>query len=411
MNARSIILKKKRDYSCIRCRPIRFDEIFLKSQVSHTNTDCSRRAGFHSNLLQWLKGYLSNREQRVVVNSSNSDWLPVVSGVPQGSILGPMLFLCFINDMPSSTHNTTLALFADDSKCFRSVNSIADCQLLQTDINSLYDWGMTWDLHYHPSKCQIISMTRRTKHAINFDYKMNGVVLNRTSCIKDLGIDITYNLVWDHHINRVVSKCNKKLGMIKRAIGFHAPVSVSKALFSALVRGDVEYGSPLWSGTSKHNVIRLEGVQRRASNFILHYPGLDYKERLTQLNLLPLATRREINDLTFFFRCKYGLYDIDLSKFVVFNCDIQGRPSTRSSADHLLLVRQRCKTESHMNSFFHRIVPLWNRLPYDIRSCASFSSFKFHLIEFFKSQFTDHFDSSSTCTWISCCRCANCRPY
>jgi len=150
---------------------------------------------------------------------------------------------------------------------------------------------MKWDLHYHPSKCQIISMTRRTKHFVNFDYKMNGVVLERTSCIKDLGIDISCELIWDQHINRVVSKCNKKLGMVKRAIGFHAPLKMTKTLFTALIRSDVEYGSPLWSGTSKRNIQRLEGVQRRASNFILHYPGLGYKERLTKLDILPLSFR------------------------------------------------------------------------------------------------------------------------
>ena len=366
--------------------------------------------GFHSILLNWFRGYLSNRMQRVVIDGSNSDWLPVVSGVPQGSILGPMLFLCFINDMPSSAHNSTMALFADDSKCFRSINSISDCQLLQTDINSLFDWGMKWDLHYHPSKCQIISMTRRTKHAVDFDYKMNGVVLERTSCIKDLGVDISCDLVWDQHINRVVSKCNKKLGMIKRAIGFHAPEKISKTLFTALIRSDVEYGSPLWSGTSKRNLQRLEGVQRRASKFILHYPDLGYKERLAKLELLPLTFRREILDLSFFFRCKYGAYDLDLKNFVVFSSDIPDRPTTRSNDDSLLLVQQRCNTESHMNFYFNRIVPLWNQLPHDIRSCVSLSSFKAKLNGFFTAKFNDSFDTFSTCTWTSVCRCSTCRP-
>ena len=154
----------------------------------------------------------------MVVDGANSDWLPVLSGVPQGSILGPMLFLCYINDMPSSIQNSTIALFADDSKCFRTIQDTNDCLLLQRDIDSLYNWGKRWDLHYHPSKCQIICMSRR-KNIVNFDYKMNGAVLGRTDSIKDLGIDITYNLVWNDHIRRVVSKCNKKMGMVKRAIG------------------------------------------------------------------------------------------------------------------------------------------------------------------------------------------------
>ena len=149
------------------------------------------------------------REQRVVVDSLNSDWLPVLSGVLQGSILGPMLFLCYINDMPSCTHNSTTALFADDSKCFRPIHSVNDCLLLQKDIDSLYNWGQMWDLHYHPSKCQIISVTRK-RNVVKFDYCMNDTVLCRTDSIKDLGIDIASSLVWNDHIRRVVNKCNKK---------------------------------------------------------------------------------------------------------------------------------------------------------------------------------------------------------
>ena len=152
----------------------------------------------------------------MVVDGANSDWLPVLSGVPQGSILGPMLFLCYINDMPSSTQNSTIALFADDSKCFRTIQDTNDCLLLQRDIDSLYNWGKRWDLHYHPSKCQIICMSRR-KDIVNFDYKMNGAVLGRTDSIKDLGIDITYNLVWNQNGAQVIEITVYCQGRVKTA--------------------------------------------------------------------------------------------------------------------------------------------------------------------------------------------------
>ena len=256
-------------------------------------------------------------------------------------------------------------------------------------------------------------MSRR-KNIVNFDYKMNGAVLGRTDSIKDLGIDITYNLVWNDHIRRVVSKYNKKMGMVKREIGFNAPEKVSQTLFTALVRSDVEYGSPLWSGTSKRNLQLLEGVQRRATNYILRYPDQDYDGRLTKLDLLPLSYRREINDLCFFFRCKLELYELDLNHFVVFNYTLPDRPNTKSSDDPLLLVPQFCKTESHKASiglflcgiFFNRIVPMWNQLPLSIRTTAlttvaqdkpyhekplirdcfnhSMASFKSQLTEFYK---------------------------
>ena len=196
------------------------------------------------------------------------------------------------------------------------------------------------------SKCQIISVTRK-RNFVKFDYCMNDTVLCRTDSIKDLGIDISSSLVWNDHIRRVVNKCNKKMGMIKRAIGFNAPEKVFKSLFTELVRSDVEYGSSLWSGTTKRNLQLIEGIQRRATNYILQYPDIDYRERLSKLKLLPLSFRREIIDLTFFLKCKLELCDLNLNSFVVFNSTLQNRPTTRSSADPLLLIPKRCKTESH----------------------------------------------------------------
>lgn len=364
--------------------------------------------GFHSHLLNWFHAYLTGRNQRVIVEGIHSDWLPVLSGVPQGSILGPMLFLLYINDMPSVVQNAALALFADDSKCYKQISNMSDCKLLQNDIDALFQWSNNWDLHFHPSKCQVISITRRHK-MINFDYKINGVALERVKCIRDLGLDISATLVWNDHINKVIGKCNTKLGMIKRTIGYNAPQNVSKTLYTALVRSNLEYGSSLWGGTTKRNLKLLEGVQRRATNFILQYPDLTYNDRLLELSLLPLSFRREINDLLTFFRCKNNMYDLSLDNFVVFNSDIQGRPTTRSSSDPLLLIQQNFKTFSHKITFFNRIVPIWNQLPLHIRSSPSLVSFKHHVSEFYKCKFTDIFDTSNTCTWISFCHCITCR--
>ena len=233
---------------------------------------------------------MTNRRQRFVVDGTYSDWLPVVSGVPQGSILGPLLFVLYINDLPSVAKNTKVALFADDAKCYLNIESLGDCQLLQNDLNALVDWSSTWELNFHPSKCQVISVTRK-RNPFNFDYFMNNTRLGSVKSIKDLGIEISSKLDWNTHINNVVKKCNRKLGLIKRTVGFNAPVNVTKALYLALIRSDLEFGSCLWSGTSRHNVECLEGVQRRATKFIMHFPDLDYRERLGQLNLPPDITQ------------------------------------------------------------------------------------------------------------------------
>ena len=153
------------------------------------------------------------------------------------------------------------------------------------------------------------------------------------------------------------------MGMIKRAIGFNAPEKVSRSLFTALVRSDVEYGSSLWSGT----------------------------------------------DLTFFLKCKLELCDLNLNNFVVFNSTLQNRPTTRSSADPLLLIPKRCKTESHRASFFNRIVPLWNQLPLTVRSTVNMASFKSQLSEWYQNKFQESFNTDNVCSWVTCCQCCDCR--
>ena len=201
--------------------------------------------------------------------------------------------MLYINDLPNVAKNTKVALFADDAKCFLNIGSLDDCQLLQNDLNALVDWSSTWELNIHPSKhgaCRRISVTRKC-NPFNFDYFMNYTRLSSVKSIKDLGIEISSKLDWNTHINNDVKKCNRKLDLIKHTVSFNAPVNVTKALYLALIRSDLEFGSCLWSGTSRHNVECLEGVQRRATKFIMHFPDLDYRERLCQFKNLILILK------------------------------------------------------------------------------------------------------------------------
>jgi hypothetical protein len=247
--------------------------------------------GIHGKLHAWTRAYLSSRLQRVTVEGHNSDWLPVISGVPQGSILGPMLFLLYINDMPNVASSCAVALFADDSKVYKRINSVEDCMLLQKDLDSLVQWSETWELRFHPSKCQVLSVTRG-KNPAKFNYSMNGTSLEIVPSIKDLGVDIASTLTWDLHIKKIIAKANSKMGMIKRTVGYNAPSKVTLPLYTTLVRSNLEYCSVLWSGTSRHNISYLERVQRHTTKYILNYPEMDYLTRIQTLGLLPLCFRR-----------------------------------------------------------------------------------------------------------------------
>ena len=129
-------------------------------------------------MLHWFLSYLDKRLQRVVIDGKSSDWLPVTSGVPQGSLLGPALFVLFINDMPNAlSHSSTLALFADDAKCFRAIRSYTDCALLQDDIDKLVDWSNNWKLDFNVDKCSLCTISRK-RNPIICNYNMGGKVLS-----------------------------------------------------------------------------------------------------------------------------------------------------------------------------------------------------------------------------------------
>ena len=184
------------------------------------------KLGFSGKLLLWIRDYLTDRSQRVVLVSVSSDFVPVTYGVPQGSILGPSLFLFFINDMPDCAEHSILSLFADDAKYFRKINNVDDCERLQHDLNSLDEWSQVWKLNFNVIKFKVASFTRNTKHIV-FNYHLNGTILENVSCYNDLGVTVDKSLSFNNHISNVINKCNRVNGMIRRSLGYRSPASVS----------------------------------------------------------------------------------------------------------------------------------------------------------------------------------------
>ena len=224
--------------------------------------------GIHGKLLIWLANYLSDRTQQVVLEGSVSSSLPVISGVPQGSILGPLLFLLYINDLPShQSDKTKIALYADDAKIFHPINSLEDTLNLQQNLDRIISWSNTWQMKFNVNKCKIITLSRK-RHKINFFYNMNGTPLIRVSSITDLGITIQENLNWDTHINSAVKKANGVLWMIKRTLGYSATARAKQYFYTSMVQPIVEYGSNIWSPVSKKNLMHIEAIQRRATKYI-----------------------------------------------------------------------------------------------------------------------------------------------
>ena len=186
--------------------------------------ECLRiRGSTHKGINSWLSG----RTQQVVLDGQASDPVPVLSGVPQGSVLGPVLFLIFINDLPDNIRSS-VRLFADDCVLYRNIHSLQDCLTLQEDLTSLGQWEADWQMKFNVAKCHSMRVTRPMHHKqILFDYSLHNQTLENVQSAKYLGITITDNIDWDQHVSKNSSKATKTLGFLRRNFAF-APRSTKE---------------------------------------------------------------------------------------------------------------------------------------------------------------------------------------
>ena len=356
--------------------------------------------GISDSVIRWFESYLKDRSQCCIVHGSASDSLPVLSGVPQGSILGPILFILYINDLPSIVDNT-LVLFADDSKCSKAITSPEDCTSLQEDLNNVHSWSQDWKLRFNFSKCEVLSVTRN-KNPVTYNYSLGTDNLAQVLSQKDLGVTITNNLKWDTHINNTISKCYRMLGFLRR----HSPSSFDpatrKTLYLAYVRSNLDYASELWAPQSIGNISKVESIQRRATKYILklkYDDPLSYRDRLHKLNLLPLSYQHELKDIIFYFKCRLGLVNIPVHQY--FLNKVPGRTTRNSSASDLLITK--CRTKLFQTSYFNRLPKLWNNMPVSLRNCNSFTRFKSHLTKHYSNALANSYDVNRFNTWKSIC--------
>ena len=366
--------------------------------------------GFSGNLHKWFSSYLNSRFQRVVLEGINSDWLPVTSGVPQGSIFGPIMFILYSNDLGSSlSPGTSIALYADDAKIFRHIYSLEDCRILQTDLQQLEKWSKNWKLNFNTDKCKVMCFGRNLK--FSFKYRLCASDLRNTTEFNDLGLLVSNSLSWKPHIQNIIAKAHRTLGLIKRTLGFHAPLKSKLLLYKSLVRSTLTYASILWY-PDRRDLALLEGVQRNATKYILNDYTSHYTDRLRRLDLIPLSFYRELTDICFFYKCLHGFFNLDILNFVPLNEDPNYH--TRASTDRLVLKQLPFRTEFTAKFFSHRIVKLWNSLPLEIRSIVCINKnikpFKTTLYKLYMHKLSTNFNVDNLCTWVGCCRCPACRP-
>ena len=329
------------------------------------------RYGIGGSLLHWLRSYLLGRYKRTVVPGYTSPSLPVVSGVPQGSILGPLLFLVYVNDL-SSVVDCQVTLFADDSKCAKVINSISDFYSLQDDLDNVSCWSKDWQLRFNSNKSKILSVGRK-RSPIFHAYKLDNNPLKHVKQEKDLGILVTSDLKWSNHINCVLAKGYKMLGFLHRHSLKSFDMQTRRLLYLSFVRPLVGYASEVWSPQAINDITKVESLQRSATKLILHVnwdDDISYHDRLVESKLLPLSYWHEYKDLLFYYKCCAGSLNVNMDTFVNF----KNTRLTRHSSALDTLIRK-CRTKLFQANFFNRLPKIWNNLSSSARSAISLNHF------------------------------------
>ena len=305
----------------------------------------------------WIQNFLKDRLQAVVVEGEVSSDVKVKSGVPQGSVLGPSLFLIYINDLPSRVSSMS-RLFADDTLLHNKTSENSGRQTMQQDLKNLESWENQWEMKFHPDKCNVLPITRNRKKDPNPDYVLHEQKLEQVNDTKYLGVTIQSNLEWDKHIDQVCLKANKMLGLLRRNIKI-APKATKKLGYKALVRPVLEYCCCVWDPHLQKNINKLEKVQRRAARFVLnrHKKTDSVESMLRELNWDTLQERRRQARLKMFYKINNGLATFRSRKMN----QLPERPGRRGH--NQMYERVECRTNYRNESFLPKTIRDWNNLP------------------------------------------------
>jgi hypothetical protein len=347
--------------------------------------------GVRSDLLSWFESYLFGRRQRVVLGSAVSKWKEVTSGVPQGSVLGPLLFVLYINDLPEALNNPS-KLYADDSKIIARIVDSMSAVLLQQDINAVTEWTRDWLMRLNTSKCKIVHFGgSEDSHATYLieDLSTNcRNVLEKSECERDLGVNVSYDLKWRTHINSIVAKANKVLGMLVKTFTSRDS-ELWKMLYVSLVRPHLEFASSVWSPSLVGDIEVLERVQRRATKIPTSMRRMTYEQRLEVWGLTTLEVRRRRGDLIQMHKIHHGLDAVDWFTGPRYAPNTAtrsaGNNNSRMARESFpsRLRNDFCRHVSVRHEFFlNRVVGDWNRLSNNQISAPTSNVFKSRISEF-----------------------------
>ena len=296
----------------------------------------------------------------------------ILSGIPQGSVLGPLLFILFINDLPDCL-KSTVKIFADDLKL---IADLSDKNMVDNDLKLLEDWERKWLLEFNVNKCKVLHLNFNGNE--HLDYVLKGSELRKTDQEKDLGVLTSGNLLWNDQIESCISKANQMLCWIARNL-ISREKTLMLRIYKTLIRPHLEYCVQLWNPAAEHGnwslIVRIESVQRRFTRMIEEVGLLPYSERLRILGLTTLAERRSRGDLIEVYKASQGL------------SRLSGVLNFSRSGLNILCKQGKCKDSKvnrvRRNFLNDRVTLIWNKLPTEVKISSSLNVFKSNL-ELFK---------------------------
>ena len=307
----------------------------------------------------------------MLINGMKSDWGCVTSGVPQGSVLGPLLFIIYINDLDTGI-SSDVSKFADDTKIGRVIESDQDAAILQEELSRLYDWAEKWQMEFNVGKCSVMSVGRSNPL---HNYSLNNSPLARSRCERDLGVLVSSDLRPRAQCVQARNRANRVLGFISRSVSNRSADVILK-LYLALVRPHLDYAVQFWSPYYRMDIKMLESVQRRMTKMIQGIRNLSYEDTLRHLKLHSLERRRVRGDLIEVYKWMRGFNTGNVNKVLV----VSEPGRTRSNG--FKLEKFRFNKDIGKNWFINRVMDEWNRLSSHVVSANTINTFKNRLDDF-----------------------------
>ncbi|CAM4568387.1 unnamed protein product [Lepidochelys kempii] len=327
--------------------------------------------GINMNIEMWIRNWLKGRLQRVLLKGGLSGWREVTSGIPQGSVLGPILFNLFITDLDTKS-GSVLIKFADDTKLGGIANLEKDRDIIQEDLDDLVNWSNSNRVKFNSEKCKVMHLGINNKH---FSYKLGTHQLEVTEEEKDLGVLVDHRMTMSRQCDMAMKKANAVLECTRRGISSRDK-EVLVPLYKALVRPHLEYCVKFWSPMFKKDEFKLEQVQRRATRTIRGMENLSYERRLKELGLFSLTKRRLRGDMIALYKYIRGINTGEGEELFKLSANVD----TRTNGYKLAIGKFRLEIRQRFLTI--RGVKFWNSLPREAVGAKDLSGFKTKLDKF-----------------------------